>query len=449
MRGAGLSLLLFVGMLSGGLGGEGWLRAQGAVDLLPRWNLVAAPADGTVESVLAGEWLGGAVVSAHRWDARGERFESWRRAAPWGLNSLTSVRAGEGLWVEVDRPVALGLPPLAAVDAGVGEGWRLVGWTLATADAAAALATLGAERIIGWDAAAQAFASFDPAGPAVLRSLSVVERGAAVWAFFGPAVVVEPGELRLVPVLEEAGLDEPIELGAYPDGRVFVAELGGLVRIFDLAMDDGGGGSTLLDLRDRVSLDNEQGLLSVALGPDFAQSGYLFAYYTTADPIDAEEMVSRLSRFTVVGDRASVGSELTVLEMSQPFGNHNGGAVRFGPDGMLYLGLGDGGAGGDPGGNGQDRSTLLGSILRIDVSEASAVTPYRVPPDNPFVGAAEVRGEIFAYGLRNPWRMAFDPSSGTLWAGDVGQDEVEEINRIVAGGKLRLELAGGRSLLRE
>ena len=200
-----------------------------------------------------------------------------------GLNSLTSVRAGEGLWVEVDRPVALGLPPLAAVDAGVGEGWRLVGWTLATADAAAALATLGAERIIGWDAAAQAFASFDPAGPAVLRSLSVVERGAAVWAFFGPAVVVEPGELRLVPVLEEAGLDEPIELGAYPDGRVFVAELGGLVRIFDLAMDDGGGGSTLLDLRDRVSLDNEQGLLSVALGPDFAQSGYLFAYYTTAD----------------------------------------------------------------------------------------------------------------------------------------------------------------------
>ena len=84
VRGAGLSLLLFVGMLSGGLGGEGWLRAQGAVDLLPRWNLVAAPADGTVESVLAGEWLGGAVVSAHRWDARGERFESWRRAAPWG-----------------------------------------------------------------------------------------------------------------------------------------------------------------------------------------------------------------------------------------------------------------------------------------------------------------------------------------------------------------------------
>ena len=128
------------------------------------------------------------------------------------------------------------------------------------------------------------------------------------------------------------------------------------------------------------------------------------------------------------------GSELEILQIEQPFRNHNGGAVRFGPDGLLYLGLGDGGGGGDPQGNGQDRATLLGSIIRIDVSAATAEEPYRIPPDNPFLTTAGARPELWAYGLRNPWRMAFDPATGALWVADVGQGRIEEVDRVVAGG---------------
>ena len=136
----------------------------------------------------------------------------------------------------------------------------------------------------------------------------------------------------------------------------------------------------------------------------------------------------------LAGSAVAAGSELIVLETPQPYRNHNGGTVRFGPDDLLYLGLGDGGAAADPHGHGQNLGTLLGSMLRIYVAEASAAEPYRIPADNPFVGAAEARWEIYAYGLRNPWRMAFDPATGLLWTGDVGQNRWEEVDVIVAGG---------------
>ena len=229
-----------------------------------------------------------------------------------------------------------------------------------------------------------------------------------------------------MPAFAGRAFDRPIELGAYPGKRVFIAEQGGLVRLLGL---DGGGETTLLDLRDAVSGGGEEGLLSVALAPDFVSSGALYAYYTVAG-----EDRSRLSRFVVSADRAGRTTELTILEVEQPFSNHNGGAIRFGPDAMLYLSLGDGGSGGDPFGNGQDLSTLLGSIIRIDVSQASEAAPYRVPSTNPFLGVAGARGEIFAYGLRNPWRMSFDALTGQLWVADVGQDAVEEIDVVVAGG---------------
>jgi glucose/arabinose dehydrogenase len=185
----------------------------------------------------------------------------------------------------------------------------------------------------------------------------------------------------------------------------------------------------LLDLRDVVSRGDEEGLLSVALAPNFETTGHFYAYFTVADGT-----ISRLSRFRARSDRAALSSEFRILDVAQPFRNHNGGAIRFGPDGFLHLSLGDGGSGGDPRGNGQNLATLLGSILRIDVSQATIAEPYRIPAANPFVATPGARGEIFAYGLRNPWRMSFDPLNGRLWAGDVGQDRVEEIDVIEAGG---------------
>jgi glucose/arabinose dehydrogenase len=147
---------------------------------------------------------------------------------------------------------------------------------------------------------------------------------------------------------------------------------------------------------------------------------------------------TRLARFTVDlardAYRADPASELVILEQPQPYSNHNGGAVRFGPDGMLYLGLGDGGSEGDPQGNGQDLGNWLSTIIRIDVRHASAAQPYVVPPDNPFVGTAGAKPEIWAYGLRNPWRMSFDSATGALWVGDVGQDRFEEVDVVRRGG---------------
>ena len=241
-----------------------------------------------------------------------------------------------------------------------------------------------------------------------------------------PVTPSNPQPVAVLPALGGRGFDQPIEIGAYPGGRFFVAEQDGAVFLFDA---DGSNERTLLDIRDRVSRGGgEEGLLSVALDPAFSATGQLWVYYSAANPRRSE-----LSRFTIGGDVADPGSELVVLKLEQPFSNHNGGAIRFGPDGMLYLGLGDGGSGDDPLGSGQDRSTLLGSIIRIDVRDASVAQPYAIPEDNPFVDEAGARPEIWAYGLRNPWRMAFDPSTGALWVGDVGQDQVEEITIVGRG----------------
>lgn len=187
-----------------------------------------------------------------------------------------------------------------------------------------------------------------------------------------------------------------------------------------------------MDLSDRVSQGhNEEGLLGLAFDPGFRDNDYFYVYYSASNP-----RRSALSRFTA-GDNdsspADNGSELVIMEIPQPAGNHNGGQLAFGPDGYLYLGLGDGGRGGDPFGNGQNVDTLLGSILRIDVADASDARGYAVPPDNPLVGVAGARPEIWAYGLRNPWRFSFDSQTGDLWAGDVGQNSWEEIDLIERG----------------
>ena len=240
----------------------------------------------------------------------------------------------------------------------------------------------------------------------------------------GPTVDFNDLRLSVEPILDGQVFEQPIDLVVWPGGGLLIAEQRGSVTLYQ----DDGRRRGVLDLSGQVRFRGEEGLLSIALGPDWEQNPFLYVYYSPRDG-----SLTRLSRFDLVAGSAVAASELIILEIPQPFPNHNGGAIRFGPDGMLYLGLGDGGAANDPRGHGQNRSTLLGAIIRIDVSRASADQPYRVPPDNPFLGVADTRPEIYAWGLRNPWRMAFDPETGDLWAGDVGQNRVEEIDIIRPG----------------
>ena len=189
--------------------------------------------------------------------------------------------------------------------------------------------------------------------------------------------------------------------------------------------------SVFLDIRDRVEASaTETGLLGLALAPDFTTSRAFYLNYTAGGPL--RTMVSRFSaNVNLTG--ANPASETKIIEIAQPFTNHNGGEVRFGPDGMLYIGMGDGGSGNDPQGNGQNRNALLGKILRIDVGGTSEDKAYRIPPDNPFVGQRGVREEIWALGMRNPWRFSFDRQTGALWTGDVGQNAREEVDIIKKG----------------
>lgn len=192
-----------------------------------------------------------------------------------------------------------------------------------------------------------------------------------------------------------------------------------------------------LDLSDRVAdyrKGNEEGLLGLALHPQFKTNRQLFVYYTAAAP-PRRSVISRLTfnkSFAYTANRSF--TEQILLEIPQPFANHNGGSLAFGPDGYLYIGLGDGGSQNDPLANGQNKNSLLGSILRIDIDHTDQEKPYAIPQDNPFAGQDDVRPEIYAYGFRNVWQLSFDTKTGDLWAADVGQDRYEEINRIVRGG---------------
>ena len=215
------------------------------------------------------------------------------------------------------------------------------------------------------------------------------------------------------------GLSSPVHATAPAgDGRLFVVEQPGRIRV----VEDGALLPTpFLDITSRVGSGGERGLLSMAFHPDYAENGFFYVNYTDTNGD------TRVERYRVSADRnrADAGSARLVLGVEQPFSNHNGGLVTFGPDGMLYVGMGDGGGGGDPRGHGQDPATLLGSILRIDVDGAA---PYAIPPDNPFVGQAGKRPEIWATGVRNPWRFAFDRQAGLIYVADVGQGQWEEVH---------------------
>jgi len=223
----------------------------------------------------------------------------------------------------------------------------------------------------------------------------------------------------------------PIEMVAIPGNRFYVLEQKGIVR----ALGSGGGpATTAIDLSSRITAGGEAGLLGVALDPRFAENGFVYLDFTAplAAPIPGVVFQSVIARFHSNDGGATLdpASEKRLLVVDQPYSNHNGGHIAFGPDGMLYISLGDGGSGGDPKGNGQNKDVLLGKILRIDPSGGD---PYAIPPSNPFA-AGGGRAEIFAYGLRNTWKFSFDTAGGALWAGDVGQSKNEEVDRIILGG---------------
>ena len=250
-----------------------------------------------------------------------------------------------------------------------------------------------------------------------------------------PAPTAPPLEtLRLEPVLGGMEFKSPTNLAHTADGRVLVSEQAGRVLMFDEAAlrDEHVFYSVFLDIRDRVNdSGSEEGLLGFAFDPGFADNGHFYVYYSASGP--RRSVVSRFAMKNNNPEAADPDSELVLLEVEQPYPNHNGGQLAFGPEGYLYIGLGDGGSAGDPLNNGQDPATLLGSVLRIDVRNSTPEEPFRVPADNPFAGTEGARGEIWAYGLRNPWRFSFDRATGELWAGDVGQNRWEEIDLIAPG----------------
>lgn len=214
-------------------------------------------------------------------------------------------------------------------------------------------------------------------------------------------------------------------------GRIFVVEQGGRIRILDNGVVLP---SLFLDISAKLVCCGEQGLLSVAFPPGFASKGYFYVNYTGIPVAPAAAAPTVIARYRVSAGNANVSdpaSEEVILTIPQPFSNHNGGQLSFGPDGYLYVGMGDGGSGGDPLNNGQTPGTLLGKLLRIDVE--SGAVPYGIPPTNPFLGMAAYRPEIWALGLRNPWRFSFDRLTGDLYIGDVGQGAVEEVDVQQAG----------------
>jgi glucose/arabinose dehydrogenase len=228
-----------------------------------------------------------------------------------------------------------------------------------------------------------------------------------------------PGNVALALRTVASGLSSPLDLQSPPGdrARLFVVERGGRIRI----VKNGQLLSTsFLDVSGRVSSGGERGLLGLAFHPSYAQNGRFFVNYT--DPNGD----TRISEFRVSSgdpDAADPGSERVLVRVNQPFSNHNGGGLAFGSDGKLYAGLGDGGSGGDPLGNGQNLATRLGKMLRLDVDG-----PRLAPADNPFVAVPGAEPEIWAYGLRNPWRFSFDRETGDLYIGDVGQGDYEEID---------------------
>lgn len=238
---------------------------------------------------------------------------------------------------------------------------------------------------------------------------------------------------KVVEAFPDLKFSDPVELVNAHDGsnRLFVVEQAGTIRFFD-ATQKPTSSTLLLDIKSKVKSGGEMGLLGLAFHPNFKSNGFIYVNYTRDNP--RESVVARYKVANPANGAADAQSETILLTYTQPYSNHNGGAVHFGPDGYLYVSTGDGGSGGDPQNNAQNKGNLLGKILRLDVN-ATGKGNYGIPADNPFVGNKDgAREEIYAYGLRNPWRISFDPATKKLWTGDVGQNAIEEVDIVEKGG---------------
>jgi len=253
----------------------------------------------------------------------------------------------------------------------------------------------------------------------------------------GSSTISNPGPSGAVPSLSlttvVTGLSNPVDFQQPNDGtnRFFVVEQAGTIRIIQ-------AGAVLpaafLDIRSRVLFGGEQGLLGLAFHPNYRQNRLFYVNYVRNSSGQTQTIIAEYSASSLDPNQVDPSSEHVLLTVNQPFSNHKGGQLVFGADGFLYIGLGDGGSGGDPLGNGQSLQTLLGKMLRIDVNATSGAQQYGIPPDNPFAAGGGLP-EIWAYGLRNPWRFSFDRgNTNRLFCADVGQDRFEEIDLIVRGG---------------
>jgi glucose/arabinose dehydrogenase len=239
---------------------------------------------------------------------------------------------------------------------------------------------------------------------------------------------------EMTEAFKSLSFEQPVELLSPNDGRdmIFVVEQKGVIRVFP-NKPDAKNAPVFLDIEKKVESGGEKGLLGLAFHPDYKKNGYIYVNYTRGKPL--ETVISRFKRSNTNPNLADPASEVVLLTFLQPYSNHNGGKVAFGNDGFLYIAVGDGGSGGDPGNRAQNKKELLGKILRIDVNKPAGDLKYGIPADNPFRNNREgAREEIFAVGMRNPWRFNFDRQTGLLWAGDVGQNKIEEIDIIENGG---------------
>jgi hypothetical protein len=245
---------------------------------------------------------------------------------------------------------------------------------------------------------------------------------------------VEIGPIILQEAFPNLSFNRPVDFQHAGDNtdRIFIVEQRGVISVFqnDREVEEK---TFFLNIESRVNdQGNEEGLLGLAFHPDYENNGFFYVNYTAASP--RRTVISRFQVSASDPNKADESSELVLLEFNQPYSNHNGGQLSFGPDGYLYIASGDGGSGGDPQNHGQRPETLLGAILRIDINRQEGGKKYGIPEDNPFANNSEgFREEIFAYGLRNPWRFSFDTQTGMLWTGDVGQNRAEEINIIFKG----------------